>query len=166
MSKDNRLTRRTVMTCLAGALFSSWMPAWPIMSASAAPLLPSRDPLDDIIKVVARSEGVMVADILGPSRSKAITHARHRAMYLAKEITQKSLPDLGRRFGARDHTAVLHGVLKIESWRESDPRVRAEIERLFVETAKVIVPRLGYPKPGLAWPSRRELSEPYPAKAT
>lgn len=158
---NNRMTRRTILTLGASALASFWMPLWPTNSAEAAPLLPSRDPLDDIIKVVARSEGVTVADILGASRSKEITRARHRAMYLAKRITGKSLPDLGRRFGVRDHTTVLHGVRKIEMQCARDPRALAAINLLSVEVLIVILPAIGFPKPGRQWPSRFELREPY-----
>ncbi|WP_283807438.1 helix-turn-helix domain-containing protein, partial [Bradyrhizobium jicamae] len=56
--------------------------------------------------------------------------ARQIAMYLAKKITSRSLPDIGRRFGGRDHATVLHAVRKIEAKAEKDPVLSAEIERI------------------------------------
>lgn len=58
-------------------------------------------------------EGVSVGDILSPRRFKSITLPRQVAMYLAKKLTGRSLPEIGRRFGGRDHTTIMSGVKKI-----------------------------------------------------
>lgn len=105
-------------TCIA--------PPWRAATAGP-PLHTPRDPVGDIIKVVAWQEGVSVADIVGSSRSKPVVRARQRAMYIAKTLTGKSLPDLGRRFGGRDHTTVLYACKKIELQRRMGPHAAAEI---------------------------------------
>ncbi len=86
--------------------------------------------VDLIQKVVAREYGITVEDILSARRTRAIVLPRQVAMFLAKTMTPRSLPDIGRRFGDRDHTTVIHGVRKIEKMRDEDPAFKQETERL------------------------------------
>jgi chromosomal replication initiator protein len=65
--------------------------------------------------VVADFFGITVEDLVGPSRSRALVHARQIAMYLCRELTDLSLPRIGEKFGGRDHTTVMHGERQIKT---------------------------------------------------
>lgn len=95
--------------------------------ASAAGRNPS---LRRIIGVTARRQGLDAADMVGPSRARRIAHARALAMYLARMLTCQSLQAIGRAFGGRDHTTVLHGIRVTQERRSSDPGLAAEIDAL------------------------------------
>lgn len=86
--------------------------------------------VDIIQKVVAEKFGVRVADILSKRRTKTVVKPRHVAMYLAKTMTTRSLPDIGRRFGNRDHSTVIHAVNKITEMIEAGDPVKDDIEVL------------------------------------
>lgn len=86
--------------------------------------------VDDIQRTVAQRFNVTVADIVSKRRNKAIVTPRHVAMYLAKTLTTRSLPDIGRRFGGRDHSTVIHAVRKISDMIEAGDPIDAAIERL------------------------------------
>lgn len=96
--------------------------------ASAEP--GSGRPIADVIDVVSRHFRISRAEILGPSRTRSIVQARQTGMYLAHKLSGKSLPEIGRCFGGRDHVTVLHAARKIEGRMLSDAGVRSEIERL------------------------------------
>jgi len=89
--------------------------------------------VDVIQKVVAERFGVKVADILSKRRTKTVVKPRHVAMYLAKTMTTRSLPDIGRRFGDRDHSTVIHAVNKISELIKAGDPVKDEIESLSAE---------------------------------
>ncbi len=76
--------------------------------------------LDDIQQVVAEFCNIRLADLVGPRRTKELAEARQVAMWLAKQMTSKSYPDIGRAFGGRDHTTVIHAVEKIEKVKGED----------------------------------------------
>lgn len=86
--------------------------------------------VDLIQKTVAERFGVKVSDILSKRRTKTVVKPRHVAMYLAKTMTTRSLPDIGRRFGDRDHSTVIHAVNKITDMIASGDPVKDEIESL------------------------------------
>ena len=86
--------------------------------------------IEDIQKVVARQFNVSKNDLLSNRRTRVIVRPRQIAMYLAKLMTPRSLPEIGRRFGGRDHTTVLHAVRKIEELASSDQKLAHEIELL------------------------------------
>src|SRR5271165_3960219 len=71
--------------------------------------------------------GVPISSLFADRRTLEIVKARHIAMYLAKELTPRSLPDIGRRIGGKDHTTVLHGVRKIAALIKQDPNLAAEV---------------------------------------
>lgn len=75
---------------------------------------PRRIKIDDILRVISRHYGVTRGDILSERRNRSIVLPRQVGMYLAKRLTARSLPEIGRRFGGRDHTTVLHAIRKIE----------------------------------------------------
>jgi chromosomal replication initiator protein len=80
--------------------------------------------------VVARQYNVSRADLLSSRRTANVVRPRQVAMYLAKTLTLRSLPEIGRRFGGRDHTTVLHAVRKIEGLVGNDTMLADEIEVL------------------------------------
>ncbi|MCU0789607.1 MAG: chromosomal replication initiator protein DnaA [Nitratireductor sp.] len=86
--------------------------------------------IEDIQKVVARQFNVSKNDLLSNRRTRVIVRPRQIAMYLSKVMTPRSLPEIGRRFGGRDHTTVLHAVRKIEDLASKDQKLAHEIELL------------------------------------
>jgi chromosomal replication initiator protein len=94
------------------------------------PQEPKRVKIEDIQRVVARQYNVSRADLLSSRRTANVVRPRQIAMYLAKTLTLRSLPEIGRRFGGRDHTTVLHAVRKIENLVGNDMGLAEEIELL------------------------------------
>jgi chromosomal replication initiator protein len=94
------------------------------------PLELKRVRIEDIQRIVARHYNVSRSDLLSSRRTANVVRPRQIAMYLAKTLTLRSLPEIGRRFGGRDHTTVLHAVRKIEGLIGTDNTLAAEIESL------------------------------------
>ena len=86
--------------------------------------------VDEIQKVVADHFNLKQADLLSERRTRAIARPRQIAMYLCKQHTTRSYPDIGRRFGGRDHTTVLHGVRKIEELMPKEEQIARDVEAL------------------------------------
>ncbi|MEC8461146.1 MAG: chromosomal replication initiator protein DnaA [Pseudomonadota bacterium] len=86
--------------------------------------------LDQIQQAVARYYKIKISDLTGKRRHQAVTRPRQLAMYLAKNLTSKSFPEIGRSFGGRDHTTVLHGCQKISSLIEEDSDLKLDFENL------------------------------------
>ena len=86
--------------------------------------------IEDILKIVARHYKVPRNELLSSRRSRDVVRPRQIAMYLAKALTSRSLPEIGRRFGGRDHTTVLHSVRKVEQLMAQDGALTQEIELL------------------------------------
>jgi chromosomal replication initiator protein len=86
--------------------------------------------VDDIQKATADHFGLKQADLISERRNRAIARPRQAAMWLAKQLTTRSLPDIGRRFGGRDHTTVLHAVRRIEELKAADPQLTRDLETL------------------------------------
>ncbi|MBL8907499.1 MAG: chromosomal replication initiator protein DnaA [Rhizobiales bacterium] len=86
--------------------------------------------IEDILKVIGRHYNVPRADLLSARRSRAVVVPRQIGMYLAKKLTPRSLPEIGRRFGGRDHSTVLHAVRKIEDQMRTDDRLAREVALL------------------------------------
>jgi chromosomal replication initiator protein len=98
-----------------------------ISSASADQ---GRIKIDDILKVVGRHYNVGKAELLSPRRARTVVVPRQVGMYLAKKLTARSLPEIGRRFGGRDHSTVLHAVRKIDEQVRTDERLAKDIATL------------------------------------
>lgn len=102
--------------------------------AALRDLLRAREPrkikIEDIQRVVSKHFNVTKADLLSARRTRTVVRPRQIAMYLAKSLTPRSLPEIGRRFGNRDHTTVLHAVRKIEEMAGADRAFADEIEML------------------------------------
>jgi chromosomal replication initiator protein len=94
------------------------------------PQEPKRIKIEDIQRVVARQYNVSRSDLLSSRRTANVVRPRQVAMYLAKTLTLRSLPEIGRRFGGRDHTTVLHAVRKIEALVAKDTTLSEEVESL------------------------------------
>lgn len=105
-----------------------------IAEFAIADLVGAREPrrirIEDIQKVVARHYNVSKHDLLSARRTRTIVRPRQIAMYLAKTMTPRSFPEIGKRFGGRDHTTVLHAVRKIEGMVSEDQTLAQEIELL------------------------------------
>ncbi len=86
--------------------------------------------IEDILRIVSRHYKVPRNDLLSSRRSRDVVRPRQIAMYLAKSLTSRSLPEIGRRFGGRDHTTVLHSVRKVEQMMKDDTELTQEIELL------------------------------------
>ena len=90
----------------------------------------SRIKIEDILKVVSRHFNVGRTDLLSPRRAREVVMPRQIGMYLAKKLTARSLPEIGRRFGGRDHSTVLHAVRKIDQQMKSDEKLARELALL------------------------------------
>ena len=86
--------------------------------------------IDDIQRKVADYYNLRLSDLLSARRSRTIARPRQIAMYLSKILTTRSLPEIGRKFGGRDHTTVIHAVKKVEDLRVNDVTIDEEVEVL------------------------------------
>ena len=91
---------------------------------------PRRVKVEEILKLVSSHYNVSRQDILSSRRTAVVVKPRQVAMYLSKILTLRSLPEIGRRFGGRDHTTVLHAVRKIEALSTKDSTLKDELELL------------------------------------
>ncbi len=86
--------------------------------------------IEEIMRRVADHYCLRLSDMTSARRARAVARPRQVAMYLAKTLTAKSLPEIGRRFGGRDHTTVMHAVRKIEQLSETDASIAEDLELL------------------------------------
>ncbi len=126
---DGAVNRLLAHTTLTGAPLSVETAEIAIRDL-VRPHEPKRVKIEDIQKLVASHYSVTRADILSSRRTATVVKPRQIAMYLAKTLTLRSLPEIGRRFGGRDHTTVLHAVRKIEGLSHADRALNDELELL------------------------------------
>ncbi len=86
--------------------------------------------IDEIIRKVSDHYNLRMSDMMSARRARIVARPRQVAMFLAKTLTSKSLPEIGRRFGGRDHTTVIHAVRKIEDLKHTDLQIAEEVEIL------------------------------------
>ena len=86
--------------------------------------------IEEIQRKVAEHYNVRFSDMIGPKRVRTIARPRQVAMYLAKQKTTRSLPEIGRRFGGRDHTTIMHGIRKIEELMATDSQLSDDLQML------------------------------------
>ncbi len=86
--------------------------------------------IEDIQRKTAEFYKLDVRDFHSPQRARRVARPRQVAMYLARKLTTRSLPEIGRRFGGRDHTTVLHACRRIEALCEEDPLFKQEVDFL------------------------------------
>ncbi len=83
--------------------------------------------IEEIQRKVAEHYNIRLSDMIGPKRLRNIARPRQVAMYLSKQLTPRSLPEIGRRFGGRDHTTIIHGVRKIEELMSTDSQLSDDL---------------------------------------
>ena len=86
--------------------------------------------IEEIQKRVAEHYNIRLSEMYSARRARAVARPRQVAMYLAKQLTARSLPEIGRKFGGRDHTTVMHAVRKVDELRSTDRGFAEDIELL------------------------------------
>ena len=86
--------------------------------------------IEEIQRRVAEHYNIRLSDLVGPKRLRTYARPRQVAMYLCKQLTSRSLPEIGRRFGGRDHTTVMYGVKRVEDLRSQDGQIAEDLEML------------------------------------
>ncbi|MCH8110434.1 MAG: chromosomal replication initiator protein DnaA, partial [Proteobacteria bacterium] len=86
--------------------------------------------IEDIQKRVAEHYNIRISEMHSSRRARAVARPRQVAMFLAKQLTSRSLPEIGRKFGGRDHTTVMHAVKRINELRESDSNLAEDVDLL------------------------------------
>jgi chromosomal replication initiator protein len=86
--------------------------------------------IEEIQKRVSAHFNVRIADMHSARRARAVARPRQVAMYLSKQLTSRSLPEIGRKFGGRDHTTVMHAVRKVEELKATDASFAEDVELL------------------------------------
>ena len=86
--------------------------------------------IEEIQRKVSDHFNIRLSDLVGPKRLRIYARPRQVAMYLAKKHTSRSLPEIGRRFGKRDHTTVMHGIKRIEALMATDSQIAEDVELL------------------------------------
>jgi len=92
--------------------------------------------LRDITNTTARQFGLRVSELKGPARQQPLVRARGVAMFVARTLTEKSLQQIGRHFGGRDHTTVLHACRKTEQLVKTDPAIRLAVDEVKAKLTK------------------------------
>lgn len=100
----------------------TWIPGMPAVQPKLR--------IDQIQKAVANFYDVTVMDILSARRTAHVVRPRQIGFFLSKALTTRSLPEIGRRFGDRDHTTALHGIRKIEHLRKVDEKLERELQAI------------------------------------
>ena len=126
---DGAVNRLVAANQLTGELVTV-----PLAEKTLGDLIRSREArrvrIEDILRIVSRHYKVPRNELLSARRSRDVVRPRQIAMFLAKALTSRSLPEIGRRFGGRDHTTVLHSVRKVEQMIKDDVELAQEIELL------------------------------------
>lgn len=86
--------------------------------------------IEEIQRRVAEHYNIRLSEMIGPKRLRSFARPRQVAMFLCKQMTSRSLPEIGRRFGGRDHTTIMHGVKRIEELRQQDAQIADDLEIL------------------------------------
>ncbi|WP_306004435.1 chromosomal replication initiator protein DnaA [Aquicoccus porphyridii] len=86
--------------------------------------------VEEIQRKVSEHYNIRLSDMIGPKRLRNFARPRQVAMYLCKQLTSRSLPEIGRHFGGRDHTTIMHGVRRIEELRAQDGQIAEDLELL------------------------------------
>jgi len=103
--------------------------AW-LEQADETAALPPAPSVEKIIRVVGTYFVISANDILSQTREARVTRPRQVAMWLARKLTPRSMPEIGRYIGGRDHTTVLHAVRKVNQVMEADPAFKADVDEL------------------------------------
>ena len=93
--------------------------------------------LEDVQEVVAGRFNVKISELKSKRRTKTLVHPRQIALFLVRELTDSSFPEIGREFGGKDHTTIIHACRQIEKALDEDTTLQATIESLKDEISKV-----------------------------
>ena len=119
----DKLSRRHVLTVAASSAASAALPA-PVLATiiddTIATTVPSTSLLDDVFTVIERQTDISRTAILSNSRERDIVRARHRAMYVYRLLSGRSLPEIGRRLGGRSHMTAIYACRRIERYRRTN----------------------------------------------
>jgi chromosomal replication initiator protein len=126
---EGALTRLIAVSSLTGAPITVAMAQQTLKYMGAAS--DRRISIDSIIRAVADKFGLSPSQLKMKSNTRQIAFPRQIAMYLCKELTRASLPEIGRAFGGKHHTTVLHSIQKIEDLRQRDEDLNRLIQSLF-----------------------------------
>lgn len=97
------------------------------------PVGPKHITIADIQSCVVEHFYLKPVDMVSARRSREVARPRQIAMYLAKQLTRRSLPEIGRRFGGRDHTTVIHAVRQVQKLMGEDPEIAAHVKALMAK---------------------------------
>lgn len=86
--------------------------------------------IEEIQRKVSDHYNIRLSDLIGPKRVRTFARPRQVAMYLCKQLTSRSLPEIAKRFGGRDHTTIMYGVRKIEALMQQDSQIADDLEML------------------------------------
>ena len=125
---EGALTRLIAVSSMTGAPISMSMAQQALKHLNSAP--ERKISVDSILRAVAERFSMQPAQIKMKSNTRQIAYPRQIAMYLAKELTHASLPEIGRYFGGKHHTTVLHSVQKIEELRQHDDELNKMLQSL------------------------------------
>ncbi|MEO0763311.1 MAG: ATP-binding protein, partial [Pseudomonadota bacterium] len=133
ISSNVRVLEGALIRLFAHASYSGRRVDMELMRESLADLLRTAErkvTMDEIKRRVAAHYNLRLNDLVSARRARNVARPRQTAMYLAKMLTTKSLPEIGRAFGGRDHTTVLHAVRKIEDLVSTDAQLAEDVEIL------------------------------------
>ena len=134
--------RQAILSCCLNQPHKHRFSISDIRSSLSAETATAKLPLNTISIAVARYFGITNKQIIGPSRRQAVTRARAIAIYLCRELTDASLKDIGRHFGDRDHTTVIHAYRKTEQRSHTESDVQTAIDDLMM----LLTPRTQKPR--------------------
>lgn len=151
--EQDGITRRTAIAIGAAGIAVGLLPAAAMAVPATSPALtPALVKMQTIFDVVTRSFGVTIDEILSPERTRRVVEPRQVGMYLAYRLTGRSLPEIGRCFGGRDHTTVLYAARKIARPRPEHEFLAQKAATLIAEIERVMAAQ----GQAIDWPSTHE----------
>jgi chromosomal replication initiator protein len=126
---EGALIRVVAFSSLTGRTISAELAA-EVLDGLYPELTPRRRTVEEIQRQICEACGVTLDELLSPSRAQRVAFARQVAMYLARELTDATLPAIGRAFGNRNHTTVLHACRRVAERMTVDPEAYAAVQRL------------------------------------
>ena len=94
--------------------------------------------MEIVQRAIAQTYGIELAELLGPRRARKFVRPRQVAMYICSKLLAVSLPQIGRRFGDRDHTTVLHALLTVEERRKTDLEFEFALQKMMSDLKQIL----------------------------
>lgn len=117
-------------TLLGGLVREAQLLVQPGYQEAIEAVLPEPLSVKKMQQVVCAFYGLSMGDLISPRRTTRIVLPRQICMFIARKLTTKTLPEIGRRFGGKDHTTILHGVRKVEALIQNDPDIAQQVAEL------------------------------------